>query len=50
MMSFLCKSKATILNLLKSLPDMHIAEEQDFEVWGCQFVDIVVSHIQIGWI
>jgi hypothetical protein len=32
MTSFLRKSKATILNLLKSLPDDHIAEEKDFEV------------------
>jgi hypothetical protein len=34
MTSFLCKSKVVILNLLKSLLDAHITEEQDFEVWG----------------
>jgi hypothetical protein len=48
MTSFLHKSKATILNLLKSLPAMHITEEKDFEVWGCQFVDTVVRQVHIG--
>jgi hypothetical protein len=43
MTSFLRKSKATILDLLKSLPATHIAEEKDFEVWGCQFVNAMVS-------
>jgi hypothetical protein len=32
MTSFLCKSKAAILDLLKSLLDAHIAEEKDFEI------------------
>jgi hypothetical protein len=48
MMSFLHTSKATILNLLKSLPATQIAEEKDFEVWGCQFVDTVVNQGHIG--
>jgi hypothetical protein len=48
MMSFLHKSKATILNLLKSLPAAHIAEKKDFEVWGHQFVDAMVSQRRIG--
>jgi hypothetical protein len=48
MTSFLRKSKVAILNLLKSLPDAHIAEEKDFEIWGRQFVNAVVSRIQIG--
>jgi hypothetical protein len=48
MTSFLRKSKVTIIELLKSLLDAHIAEEKDFEVWGRQFVNAVVSHIQIG--
>jgi hypothetical protein len=43
MTSFLRKSKATILNLLKSLPAAHIAKEKDFEVWGHQFVDATVN-------
>jgi hypothetical protein len=34
MTSFLCKSKAAIIELLKLLPDAHIAEEKDFEIWG----------------
>jgi hypothetical protein len=51
MTPFLHKSKVAIIELLKLLPDAHIAEEKDFEVWGRQFVDAVVSHIQIGgWI
>jgi hypothetical protein len=48
MMFFLCKSKATILDLLKSLPAAHIAEEKDFEVWGHQFVNAMVSQVHIG--
>jgi hypothetical protein len=43
MTSFLHKSKAAILDLLKSLPAIHMAREKDFEVWGHQFVDAVVS-------
>jgi hypothetical protein len=50
MMTFLCKSKATILNVLKLLPATHMAEGKDFEIWGCQFVNAIVSHIQIGWV
>jgi hypothetical protein len=30
------------------LPDAHIADEKDFEIWGRQFVNAMVSHIQIG--
>jgi hypothetical protein len=30
MTAFLHKSKASILNLMKLLPDAHIAEEEDF--------------------
>jgi hypothetical protein len=48
MTPFLHKSKATILDLLKSLLAVHMAKGKDFEVWGCQFVNAVVSHIQIG--
>jgi hypothetical protein len=48
MTTFLCKSKAVILDLLKLLPAIHMAEEKDFKVWGCQFINAVVSHIQIG--
>jgi hypothetical protein len=48
MTSFLCKSKATILDLLKSMPDAHITEEEHFVVWGRQFVNAAVSQIEIG--
>jgi hypothetical protein len=30
MTAFLHKSKASILNLMKSMPNAHIAEEEDF--------------------
>jgi hypothetical protein len=43
MTAFLHKSKAVILKLMKTLPDAHIAEEEDFVAWGRQFIDIVVS-------
>jgi hypothetical protein len=32
MTAFLCKSKASILELMKSMPDVHVAEEEDFVV------------------
>jgi hypothetical protein len=34
MTSFLHKSKASILELMKMFPDAHIAEVDDFEAWG----------------
>jgi hypothetical protein len=45
MTAFLHKSKATIFDLMKTLPNAHIAEEEDFITWGRQFVDVAVSHI-----
>jgi hypothetical protein len=48
MTSLLHKSKATILDLLKLMPNAHIAKEEDFVVWGQQFVDTAVSHIKMG--
>jgi hypothetical protein len=48
MTAFLCKSKASILELMKSMLDAHIAEEEDFVAWGRQFINVTVSHIQIG--
>jgi hypothetical protein len=46
--AFLCKSKAALLEHMKSMPDAHVAKEEDFAIWGRQFVDIVVSHKLIG--
>jgi hypothetical protein len=34
MTAFLCTSKASLLELMKSMPDAHIAKEEDFVVWG----------------
>jgi hypothetical protein len=45
MTAFICKSKAALLDHMKTLPDAHIAEEADFVAWGRQFVDVVVSHV-----
>jgi hypothetical protein len=51
MTAFLRKSKATILELMKTLPYVHIVEEEDFVTWGRKFVEIMVSHKQLGgWI
>jgi hypothetical protein len=33
---------------MKMLPDVHIAEEEDFIAWGRKFIEIVVSHKQLG--
>jgi hypothetical protein len=43
MTAFLRKSKATILELMKMLPDAHIVVEEDFVAWGRKFVEIMVS-------
>jgi hypothetical protein len=48
MTAFLRKSKALILKHMKTLPDAHITEEEDFIAWGRKFIDIVVSHKQLG--
>jgi hypothetical protein len=48
MTAFLRKSKAAILELMKTLPDVHIVEEEDFVAWGHKFVEIVVSRKQLG--
>jgi hypothetical protein len=42
MTAFLRKSKASILDLMKSMPNVHVTEE-DFVMWGQQFVDVAVS-------
>jgi hypothetical protein len=34
MTAFLHKSKASILDLMKSMPNAHIADEEDFIAWG----------------
>jgi hypothetical protein len=48
MTAFLRKSKALILDLMKFMPDVHVTEEEDFVVWGRQFVDVAVSRIELG--
>jgi hypothetical protein len=50
MTAFLRKSKASLLDLMKSMPDpdAHIMEEEDFIAWGCKFVNIAVSRKQLG--
>jgi hypothetical protein len=43
MTAYLRKSKASLLDHMKSMPDAHIANEEDFVMWGRQFVEIAVS-------
>jgi hypothetical protein len=45
MSAHLLKTKAALLDLVKSLPEAHIAEESDFIAWGRQFVDVAVSQV-----
>jgi hypothetical protein len=45
MTAFLHKSKAAILDHMKSMPDAHVAEEEDFVMWGRQFIDVAISLI-----
>jgi hypothetical protein len=44
MSAHLLKMKVALLDLMKSLPEAHIAEKLDFVAWGRQFVDAAVSH------
>jgi hypothetical protein len=48
MTAFLHKSKAAILKHMKSIPDVPAADNEDYVVWGQQFIDIVVSRKVIG--
>jgi hypothetical protein len=45
MTAHLLKTKTALLNMMKMLPDAHIAAEVDFVAWGRQFVDVTVSHV-----
>jgi hypothetical protein len=45
MSAHLLKTKTTLLDMMKTLPDAHIAAEVDFVAWGRQFVDVAVSHV-----
>jgi hypothetical protein len=48
MTAFLRKSKVTLLEHMKSIPDVPAADDKDYVVWGQQFVDIAVSRKVIG--
>jgi hypothetical protein len=45
MSAHLLKTKTVLLDHMKTLPDAHIVSEEDFVVWGRQFVDAAVSHV-----
>jgi hypothetical protein len=45
MTAHLLKTKMTLLDMMKTLPDAHIATEVDFVAWGQQFMDVAVSHV-----
>jgi hypothetical protein len=45
MTAHLLKTKTALLNMMKTLPNAHIAAEVDFVAWGRQFVDVAVSHV-----
>ena len=36
-------AKAAVLDHAKSMPDVGIAEEEDFAIWGRRFAELVVS-------
>jgi hypothetical protein len=51
MTAHLLKTKTALLDMMKMLPEAHIAEEADFVAWGRQFVNAAISHVQLrGWI
>jgi hypothetical protein len=35
--------KNSIADLMKMLPDRHIADKGDFKAWGKEFTDLIVS-------
>jgi hypothetical protein len=43
MTAFLRKYKVALLDHMKSMPDAPAADDEDYTVWGRQFVDIAVS-------
>jgi hypothetical protein len=45
MTAHLLKTKTALLDMMKTLPNAHIATEVDFVAWGRQFVDVAISHV-----
>jgi hypothetical protein len=43
MTAFLCKSRVALLELMKAIPDAPATDDEDYVVWGRQFIDIAVS-------
>jgi hypothetical protein len=43
MSAFIRKYKVALLEHMKSIPDAPGAEDEDYTVWGKQFVEIAVS-------
>jgi hypothetical protein len=43
MTTFLRKSKVALLKLMKAIPDAPAVDDEDYTIWGRQFVDIMVS-------
>jgi hypothetical protein len=43
MTAFICKAKAALLDHMKAIPDAPGADDEDYIVWGKQFVEITVS-------
>jgi hypothetical protein len=51
MTAFIRKSKVMLLEHMKSIPNAPAADDEDYIVWGRQFVKIMVSRQFIrGWI
>jgi hypothetical protein len=48
MTAFLRKYKVALLEHMKTIPDAPAADDEDYVVWGRQFIDIVVSRKIIG--
>jgi hypothetical protein len=48
MTAFIRKAKVALLEHMKTIPNTPAAEDEDYLVWGRQFVDIVVSRKIIG--
>jgi hypothetical protein len=44
MTTFLRKCKVALLDHMKAIPDAPGADDEDYIIWGKQFIEIVVSY------
>ena len=48
MSDLLAEPKLAVLEQMKTLPEAPMAEDEDFEVWGKRFCEVLVSRTTIA--